>query len=195
MVTEDKNQFGVFLDRDGTLIKSLIIAGKPIAISRIEDFEYIPNVIESTKKLREIGTSLFMVTNQPDVGRGKTSLHTALEINKRIINDLVIDDYLMSISEINQSEFPRPKPFPDMILYLMNKHRLLPGNCFMVGDRWKDIEAGNEASVHTIYINSPYRENHPINASFEVSSFAAAVEVIIDRIRHIPMSIEVSYED
>jgi phosphoglycolate phosphatase-like HAD superfamily hydrolase len=65
----------------------------------------------------------------------------------------------------------------------------------MVGDRWKDIDAGNDASVQTIYITSPYHENYPINANVEVSSFAAGVEVIIDTISDIQRSIKVTDEN
>jgi D-glycero-D-manno-heptose 1,7-bisphosphate phosphatase len=57
----------------------------------------------------------------------------------------------------------------------------------MVGDRWRDIEAGRRAGCKTVLINYHYAEQHPSKADFEANSLAAAADWIlaneVDKIR------------
>jgi D-glycero-D-manno-heptose 1,7-bisphosphate phosphatase len=57
----------------------------------------------------------------------------------------------------------------------------------MVGDRWRDIEAGRRAGCSTVLINYDYAEQHPSKPDFETISLAGAVDWILaseqDRIR------------
>jgi D-glycero-D-manno-heptose 1,7-bisphosphate phosphatase len=58
---------------------------------------------------------------------------------------------------------------------------------FMVGDRRRDIEAGQRAGCKTVLINYHYAEQLPSEADFEADSLAAAADWILandeDRIR------------
>jgi D-glycero-D-manno-heptose 1,7-bisphosphate phosphatase len=49
----------------------------------------------------------------------------------------------------------------------------------MVGDRWRDIEAGRRAGCKTVLINYHYAEEHPLEADFEANSLAAAADWIL----------------
>ena len=48
----------------------------------------------------------------------------------------------------------------------------------MIGDRWKDIEAGKSAGCKTILIKSNYAENIKSKPDFEVDSLYSATNLI-----------------
>ena len=52
------------------------------------------------------------------------------------------------------------KPNPGMIIEMKNKYKLDLKKCFMVGDRWRDIDAGHKANCKTILINNNYKEKN-----------------------------------
>ena len=61
----------VFLDRDGVLNRAIVRDGKPFPPASPEELEILPDVPRALKRLKELGYLLIVVTNQPDVARGK----------------------------------------------------------------------------------------------------------------------------
>ena len=72
----------VFLDRDGTINKDKAY------LSKIEEFEYIPGVIEGLKLLQEAGFLLIVITNQSGIARGYYKEIDFLKLNDWMITDL-----------------------------------------------------------------------------------------------------------
>jgi D-glycero-D-manno-heptose 1,7-bisphosphate phosphatase len=50
----------------------------------------------------------------------------------------------------------------------------------MVGDRWRDIEAGQRAQCKTVFIDQGYSERKPVGADFTASSLSDALTWIIE---------------
>ena len=50
---------------------------------------------------------------------------------------------------------------------------------FLVGDRWRDIEAGHRAGCKTIFVDGGYREERPEAYDREVQSLAEAAAWIL----------------
>ena len=48
----------------------------------------------------------------------------------------------------------------------------------MIGDRWKDIEAGKSVGCKTIFIDYDYKEAKPKNPDFTTDSLLNAVHLI-----------------
>lgn len=72
----------IFLDRDGT------INIDKAYLSKIEDFEYIPGVIEGLKLLQDAGYLLIIITNQSGIARGYYSEEEFIKLNNWMIMDL-----------------------------------------------------------------------------------------------------------
>lgn len=70
----------VFLDRDGT------INVEKRYLHKIEDFEFLPGVIEALKLLQSAGYILIIVTNQSGIGRG---YYTEADFN--LLNDWMLN--------------------------------------------------------------------------------------------------------
>ncbi|MFZ0940341.1 MAG: SIS domain-containing protein, partial [Candidatus Sulfotelmatobacter sp.] len=66
-------QRAVFLDRDGVINRAFVREGKPFPPPTPQELEILPGVPEALRELKSHGFELLVVTNQPDVGRGKQS--------------------------------------------------------------------------------------------------------------------------
>jgi D-glycero-D-manno-heptose 1,7-bisphosphate phosphatase len=66
-----------------------------------------------------------------------------------------------------------------MLEELAEEHKLnLPGS-FMLGDTWKDIEAGRRAGCKTIFLDNGYKDaSLSAAADFVVKSLAEAFDII-----------------
>ncbi len=61
----------MFLDRDGVINRAIVRDGKPYPPDRLEDLEVLPGVGDALARLKAAGFALVVVTNQPDVARGR----------------------------------------------------------------------------------------------------------------------------
>ena len=58
----------------------------------------------------------------------------------------------------------------------------------MVGDRWRDAEAGQRAGCKTILIDYGYQEKQPEAVDYRVTSLSEAAEIILRRHCHEKLS-------
>jgi D-glycero-D-manno-heptose 1,7-bisphosphate phosphatase len=70
----------VFLDRDGVLNRMYAVDGVPHPPDGAADLEIYPDVGDALQRLKDAGYLLIVVTNQPDVARGTTTLASVNEI-------------------------------------------------------------------------------------------------------------------
>lgn len=168
----------VFLDRDGVINKPLLKEQRPYPPANLIDLEILPKVDLALKNLREFGYLIIVITNQPDVARGKILLETVKKINLYLHKKLLIDEFYCCFHDDADGCNCR-KPKPGSILRAMQKYKIDARQSFMVGDRWRDIEAGQTAGCKTIFIDYGYNEKTPSNYDYRVSSLYEASEIII----------------
>jgi D-glycero-D-manno-heptose 1,7-bisphosphate phosphatase len=171
-------QKAVFLDRDGVLNLSVIREGKPYPPGSFSELQVAPGVDEGCRKLRDSGFLLIGITNQPDVARGVTEKRVVEEINKYLVERLFMDSIRVCYHDSADACECR-KPKPGLILQAANEKGVDLSISFMVGDRWKDIEAGKRAGCRTIFIDNHYAEANLITPTFTVKSFKEAVTAIL----------------
>ena len=73
------------------------------------------------------------------------------------------------------------KPAPGLLLDAAHDLGLDVSHSFMVGDRWRDVEAGRRAGCRTVYIDRRYSERPPVSADVVTTGLAEAVGWIEDR--------------
>ena len=150
----------VFLDRDGVINRALVRDGKPFPPASLEEFEILPQVASSLLDLKTHGFALFVITNQPDVARG-TQTRAAIEgIHEVLASSLPIDDIFVCYHDDNDQCGCR-KPQPGLLLEAQRKHGIDLSRSFVLGDRWRDIDAGRSAGCKTVLIDYGYRERKP----------------------------------
>ncbi len=166
------------MDRDGVINRAFVREGKSYPPASLEEVEILPQVQWALNNLKTTGYLLIVVTNQPDVATGKTSKLAVDEINSYLANSLPIDEFRTCYHDDKDGCHCR-KPLPGALLDAAIAYQIDLKNSFMIGDRWKDIEAGAAAGCKTFFINYGYHEKQPDYPDFIVSSLAEAAEIII----------------
>ena len=163
----------VFLDRDGVLNRAIVREGKPYPPTSIDELEILPGVARACVALHEAGLLLIVVTNQPDVARGIQRREAVEAINQALAHQLPLDDIRVCYHDDGPHCSCR-KPKPGLLLDAARDWEIVLCSSFMVGDRWKDIEAGKRAGCQTIFVDYGYAERAPDNPDCRVASLLEA---------------------
>jgi len=150
----------VFLDRDGVLNEAVVRDGKPYSPAGLNEVVIPADVPEALRGLRAAGFALIVVTNQPDVARGIQPRAVVEEINAALRAELPLDDIFVCYHDDSDGCACR-KPQPGLLLQAAGEYRIDLARSFMVGDRWRDVEAGRRAGCLTVRLEGHYREDGP----------------------------------
>lgn len=174
----DTTRAAVFLDRDGVLNEAIVRDGRPYPPQSIDELVIVRGAETALARLKRLGFVLIVVTNQPDVGRGTQDRDTVDALNVALASRLPIDKFLVCPhDDVDRCECR--KPLPGLILRGASELRLDLSSSFMVGDRWKDIAAGQAAGVRTVFIDYHYNERRPAPpAEITVSTISEAADWI-----------------
>jgi len=170
----------VFLDRDGVINANLERNGKPVAPTRLAEFRILPGVENATRRLKAAGFVLVVVTNQPDVANGLTPRAECEAMHNEIRRRLPIDDIMVCFHS-NADKCACRKPKPGMIFEAAARHGIDLAGSYMVGDRWRDVHAGQAAGCFTIFVDYGYPQDQPAEPDRVVGSLAEAVDFIVQR--------------
>jgi D-glycero-D-manno-heptose 1,7-bisphosphate phosphatase len=163
----------VFLDRDGVLNRAIVRGGRPYPPATLEEFSILPGVLDACEALRRAGFVLLVVTNQPDIARGVQDRATVDEFHELLLRTLPIDEvYVCPHDDADGCDCR--KPCPGMLLEAARDRNLNLGSSVMVGDRWRDVEAGRRAGCRTIFIDRGYSEPAPSNPDATVDDLGQA---------------------
>lgn len=164
-----------FLDRDGVLVEYREF------LSNIEDFHILPDSMKALRLLKDHGYLVFVLTNQPMVGRGTLRLEDLEDMH-----DHLRQAALMAGGKIESIQFCPHTPPPGKPGYLpefvvdcdcrkpkigmfhqacrIAKERGIDvdiKNSWMVGDSWRDIGLGKGAGLNTGAIRGTPELIHP----------------------------------
>jgi D-glycero-D-manno-heptose 1,7-bisphosphate phosphatase len=168
----------VFLDRDGVINRAVVRDGKPHPPDSIEELEVLAGVSDALVKLRGAGFRLIVVTNQPDVARGTQSRDVVEAMHARLTAELAVDEVVTCYHDGDACDCRKPKP--GALVDAANRHGVELERSFMVGDRWRDIEAGQRAGCRCLFVDHGYAEQQPAGSFVRVPSLAAAAEWILE---------------
>jgi D-glycero-D-manno-heptose 1,7-bisphosphate phosphatase len=171
-------RMAVFLDRDGVITRPIVRAGKPYAPSSLDELEVLPGVPEALGALRAGGYCLVVVTNQPDVARGTASREVVEAMHGRLQSALPLDAIRMCAHD-DEARCDCRKPLPGLITRAARELNIDCAASCLVGDRWRDIEAGRRAGCRTFFVDHAYEEPRPQAYDFRVRSLLEAASIIL----------------
>ena len=167
----------VFLDRDGVINKAFIKNGLPESPNSLSELEILPRVKESILRLKKLNFICLVVTNQPDVQRGKIKKNTIIKMNNFLKKKIELDDIFVCYHDDKDNCNCR-KPKPGLLLQAGKKWNVDFKKSFMIGDRWRDIQAGEKVGCKTIYLDYNYKDIKPKNPDFITHKLLNAVYII-----------------
>jgi D-sedoheptulose 7-phosphate isomerase len=137
----------VFLDRDGTLTE------EHFPPESLDGLKISPDALVSLTSLKEAGFKLVLVTNQPDIGRGKLSTEAVNEVNSILAEKLPLDRvYVCPHSDEHNCDCRKPK------IGMFERAAVELGidlkRSYMVGDTWRDTSAGVAAGCKVVWLRN-----------------------------------------
>jgi len=168
----------VFLDRDGVVCRATVRDGTPYPPAEVDAVEILPGVADGLARLHKAGFRLVVVTNQPDIARGTQGRDVVDAIHAHLASMLPIDEFRVCMHDDRDACTCR-KPKPGLLEEAARAANIDVAASFMVGDRWRDVEAGRAAGCRTVFIDYHYEERRPQDPDVTVSSFVHAVDWIL----------------
>lgn len=170
----------IFLDRDGVLNEAIVKNGKPYPPATLMEVVIPEGVQTALNALKSEGFLLIGATNQPDVARGKTNRETVEAINDYLSQQLPLDNILVCYHD-DADQCECRKPSPGLLTQAAAQYEIDLSRSFMIGDRWKDIEAGRKAGCKTVWLDYNYQESFLADAAdFITSTLCDAAKWIVD---------------
>ena len=168
----------VFLDRDGVINRAVVRNRKPYPPNTLQDLEIQPDVPKALNLLKESGFLLIVVTNQPDVGRGKQKREIVEEMHTFLLQNLPLNDIFVCWHGLDGKCECR-KPLPGLLIQASEKWQIDLEKSFMIGDRWRDVDSGHAAGCKTIFIDYQYNECLNYQPDYTTTSIRDASEWVI----------------
>lgn len=147
----------IFLDRDGTINED---TGD--LYSR-DNLIFIPRAFEALRML-QARYLLFIITNQPGIGRGVFSgaqFEDFMRDYTAILRDegiTIIETYCCPHLKDDNCECR--KPSPHYIELARDRYAIDVENSYVIGDHPHDIEMGRRAKAHTVYLLTGHGAKH-----------------------------------
>ncbi len=180
MTRRAEKRRAVFLDRDGVLNRVTLRDGRSFPPDRIEDFQLFDGVVSAVRRLRDAGYAIVVCTNQPDVATGRQSSATVEAMHAKLREWLPIDD-IRTCYHTDAHDCRCRKPRPGMLVAAAEALGIDLADSYMVGDRWRDVEAAQAAGCIAIFIDAGYRERQPSQPFVRVGSLVEAADFILNR--------------
>jgi D-glycero-D-manno-heptose 1,7-bisphosphate phosphatase len=169
----------VFLDRDGVLTRALIRDGQAYAPRAPAEMQIDADAPSALARLKAAGFLLVVVTNQPDVARGITRREDVESMHATLRAALPLDACFVCYHDDADACDCR-KPRPGMLLQAAAAHAIALTQSYMIGDRWRDVDAGAAAGCRTVWIDRGYNERAPDHApDARVDSLRAAADWVV----------------
>ena len=168
----------VFLDRDGVLNEAYVRNGKPYSPDTIEEMIIVQDAPAALARLRKHGFRLILATNQPDIARNRLTRAQVDAMNAHLNHQLPLDAIeVCPHDDVDNCDCRKPKP--GLLVNAAKRDGIALSESFMVGDRFRDIEAGDSAGCRTILIGDGYGETFKAQPDAKFATLSEAAEWIL----------------
>jgi D-glycero-D-manno-heptose 1,7-bisphosphate phosphatase len=174
----------VFFDRDGVLNSVIVRDGRAYGPVSIADFELNPWASSAVSDVQDAGFLAVLITNQPESARGNLPDSDLAQMHD-VVRDETGMDAIYVCPHLPESACGCHKPDKGMFEDAARDLGINLRRSYMIGDRWRDVGAGNAAGCTTVLISRDYSfTGSPVDFSdvpdHHVVSLKEAVQRILD---------------
>jgi D-glycero-D-manno-heptose 1,7-bisphosphate phosphatase len=169
-----------FLDRDGVINRK---AADGQYVTRWEEMEFLPGAQEAVRLLNLAGFFVVVVSNQRCIAKG---LITSVELDllhARLRSEFALAgarfDAIFYCPHENEPPCGCRKPQPGLLLEASRRHDIDMATSWMIGDSWRDVEAGGRAGCRTVRVTDGDKSAVD-DADLVASSLLDAVHKILE---------------
>jgi D-glycero-D-manno-heptose 1,7-bisphosphate phosphatase len=175
----------VFIDRDGTISEEVGY------LNHASRFRMFPFAARAIRRLNEAKLPVVVITNQSGVGRGyfpEILVRTVHELmTKQLEESGARVDAIYYCPHTGSDQCTCRKPKPGLLERAAREHKLDLARCFVVGDRYGDIELARCTGSRGILVRTGYGEGEiqwhaaewPTAPDFIAEDLASAVDWIL----------------
>nr|WP_314434369.1 HAD-IIIA family hydrolase [uncultured Brevundimonas sp.] len=145
----------IFLDRDGVLNDVVWRDGKPASPRTVNELRIAGGAVEAVQAFNAAGYLTFVVTNQPDVRRGKMTAETLDAIHAALAQTVPVNEVRACLHD-NDDGCDCRKPKAGMLLDLAARWNIDLGASWMIGDMDRDVACGRTAGSKTVLLARTY---------------------------------------
>lgn len=166
----------LFLDRDG-VINVRIIDGY---VTKTEEFEFLPNVIDAFKIFKNKFKRIIVVTNQQGVGKGIMTIEDVERVHKYMLQQIENQggkiDKVYFCPQLKSVVDNYRKPSPKMAYFAKNDFPEIDlSKSIMVGDMNSDVEFGMNAGMKTVFVGDNELKLNPDSRYDSLYDFAKLI--------------------
>jgi len=143
----------IFLDRDG------VINVERGYTNRLKDFIILPDLVEVLKILKQKGFLLIVVSNQSGIAKGLYTQQDVEVLHDYLISELkksnvVLDEIYYCVHHSDISRCICRKPDSLFVEKALARFNIDSAQSYFIGDKERDVEAGEKAGVKGILIDA-----------------------------------------
>lgn len=171
----------IFFDRDGVINRLCRRSTGWDSPQNCAEWEWMPHVLDGARRLAVLGYELIVATNQPSIRYGTmrpedlAAIHTMMQASFAAAGAPLRE---IAVCFHGRDDGCRcRKPQPGMICDVAQRYNIDLASSYVVGDRDRDVEAGQRAGCRTVWIPGHYPEpNAPDLTCRDILVFAEQLE-------------------
>ena len=154
-ILDDTRPKTLFIDRDGVINTRLV--GR--YVSNVDEFHFIPGVLESFYWFDKFFDYIIVVTNQQGIGKGIMTMDDLDAIHNKMIREIMDNggriDQIYFAPQLDSEQSYYRKPNVGMALLAKQHYPYIEfENSIMIGDSESDIKFGKQLDMYTIFVNN-----------------------------------------
>ena len=179
----------IFIDRDGVINKDPGGWTKHSYVTKWDEFIFVDGSIVALKKLKEAGYRICLISNQGGISKGYFTQEDLDKLNKRMLAEIEkaggkIDE-LYYCPHHDKDNCSCRKPKTGLIEQEIKKSAINLKDTYIIGDDRRDIEAGKNMGMKTVFVLSGKRsleeaKSWPVQPEYIKKNLLETVEWILE---------------
>lgn len=167
----------IFLDKDGTIIDSIIRKEKISSIRKLSEIKYKKNANYIKNIKNELNFNIVIISNQPDFKRQifpKSFLYkTANLLKSKTKCDQI---YFCCHLKIDNCKCRKPKNY--FLKKILERYQQKKSNCYFIGDTSADLVCAKKSGINFILMKNLYNKSLAKKSNYSINNFKELFEFL-----------------